>query len=148
MMNNVRGFIGSRGTFFGFVAVALSACAATGGKFDVSSASALDKTEIRERLEGNTLRGTSYTAENPKYADYVIYYPSYGEMKLVSADFRDSGTWRVDDGRYCRTWKEARQSEEECWSYYEGANGEIYWVDQDGVKTDDSVIEAGNADGL
>jgi len=130
------------------VIAALISCASPSQKFDDPDAVKLTGAEIRTMLEGNTLTGKDYQAQQAKYADYQIYYPEYGEMRISSADFQDSGKWWVVDDQYCRQWEKGRSGEEKCWTFYQSTDNRVHWVDAEGFKTDDATIENGNSANL
>lgn len=92
--------------------------------------------EIKAALVGNSLDGTD------KDGDYVIYYPSDTEMRIVYQGRTDVGVWRTKKGKYCRRWSHFGKGKERCVRFYRNGD-QINWV-RKGKVTDRSVLVPGN----
>ena len=92
--------------------------------------------EITAALVGNSLDGTD------KDGDYVIYYPSQGEMRIAYQGRTDAGVWRVKKNKYCRKWTHFGKGKERCVRLYRKGD-QINWV-RKGKVTDRSVLVRGN----
>lgn len=129
-MNNINKLVAIAACF------TLAACAAPKPPVAGVGFEKMTGQEIAAALVGNSLDGSD------KDGDYVIYYPSQGEMRIAYQGRTDTGVWRVTKTKYCRTWTHFGKGKERCVRLYRNGD-QINWV-RKGKVTDRSVLVPGN----
>jgi hypothetical protein len=83
-----------------------------------------DADTFAKALVGNTLLG-----KTQKGQDYAVYYREDGTMTFnLITGWSDTGTWRIEGGKFCQEWQQIRGGADYCirdietdgatWSYY------------------------------
>ncbi|MDF2766481.1 MAG: hypothetical protein K0S81_3476, partial [Rhodospirillales bacterium] len=102
----------------------------------------LSAEDMMRILPGNTL--LAYDESGP----FWMYYPSPGTVwgRSSSGDV-DIGSWWIEDGRYCRSWRRWYDGQTQCWQLASYGEDRIVWLDGAQAIQGESLIQHGNAIG-
>lgn len=123
-------------------ALLLAAGYASPGQSEEQSKSRLTGEEIKEKIIGNSVSGP--TKDGP----YTVHFPGYGQVQGVrSSNYKDRGTWRVQDDLMCIRWDNWWGNAERCWDVFLTGNT-VTWIRPDGSFSDSAELVEGNPAGL